>query len=68
VTGLAFPEHWPHAGEWWAVDAYIRGEGHPTVGFYFSGEHQDEIDVFELGHRAAAFLEGENPPYPGWTP
>lgn len=67
MTGLAFPEHWPDAGEWWAPDAYGLREDFAMVGFYFNGEHE-EHDVAELGQRVADFLEGENPPYPGWTP
>lgn len=67
MTGFAFPQHWPHAGEWWATDAYFPDEG-PMVGFYFRGEHSDEFDAHELGQRVADFLEGENPPYPGWLP
>ena len=60
-------DQWPDIAEWHAIDAYYPGEGR-MIGNYYNGEHSEEFDTFALGARVAAFLEGENPPYPGWYP
>lgn len=62
--GLAFPEHWPYAGEWWMTDPLYGS----VVGFYFTGEQEEEILTHELGQSVIDCMEAENPPYPGWTP